>query len=98
MDMKDLQPDVDPEETQEWLDALDAVIKVEGTERAHYLLERMIERTRRAGAQLPFTGTTAYINTIPAGLEERSPGDHELEHRIRTYIRWNAMAMVVRAN
>jgi pyruvate dehydrogenase E1 component len=98
MDMKDLQPDVDPEETQEWLDALDAVIKVEGTERAHYLLERMIERTRRAGAQLPFTGTTAYINTIPAGLEERSPGDHELEHRIRSISRWNAMAMVVRAN
>ncbi|MGH8666247.1 MAG: pyruvate dehydrogenase (acetyl-transferring), homodimeric type [Burkholderiales bacterium] len=98
MDMKDLQPDVDPQETQEWLDALDAVIKVEGTERAHYLLERMIERTRRAGAQLPFTGTTAYLNTIPPGLEERSPGDHELEHRIRTYVRWNAMAMVVRAN
>ncbi|MCC7079874.1 MAG: pyruvate dehydrogenase (acetyl-transferring), homodimeric type [Burkholderiales bacterium] len=98
MDMKDLQPDVDPQETQEWLDALDAVIKVEGTERAHYLLERMIERTRRAGAQLPYTGTTAYLNTIPPGMEERSPGNHELEHRIRTYVRWNAMAMVVRAN
>ena len=98
MDMKDLQPDVDPQETQEWLEALDAVIKVEGTERAHYLLERLIERTRRAGAQLPYTGTTAYLNTIPPGLEDRSPGDHELEHRIRTYVRWNAMAMVVRAN
>ncbi|MCC6531223.1 MAG: pyruvate dehydrogenase (acetyl-transferring), homodimeric type [Burkholderiales bacterium] len=96
--MKDLQPDVDPQETQEWLDALDAVLKVEGKERAHFLLEKLIERARRAGAHLPYTATTAYMNTIPPGLEERSPGDHELEYRIRSYVRWNAMAMVVRAN
>ena len=98
MDMKDLQPDVDPQETQEWLEALDAVLKVEGVERAHFLLERLIERARRAGANLPYKATTAYMNTIPTGLEERSPGDHELEDRIRAYVRWNAMAMVVRAN
>ncbi len=98
MDMKDLQPDVDPQETQEWLEALDAVLKVEGVERAHFLLEQLIERARRAGANLPYKATTAYMNTIPPGLEERSPGDHELEDRIRSYIRWNAMAMVVRAN
>jgi pyruvate dehydrogenase E1 component len=98
MDMKDLQPDVDPQETQEWLDALDAVLKVEGVERAHFLLEQLIERARRAGGNLPYKATTAYMNTIPPGLEERSPGDHELEQRIRAYVRWNAMAMVVRAN
>ncbi len=98
MDMKDFQPDVDPQETQEWLDALDAVLKVEGIERAHFLLEQLIERARRAGANLPYKATTAYMNTIPPGLEERSPGDHEIEHRIRAYVRWNAMAMVVRAN
>ena len=98
MDMKELQPDVDPQETQEWLEALDAVLKVEGVERAHFLLERLIERARRAGANLPYKATTAYMNTIPTGLEERSPGDHELEDRIRAYVRWNAMAMVVRAN
>ncbi len=59
MDMKDLQPDVDPQETQEWLEALDAVLKVEGVERAHFLLEQLIERARRAGANLPYKATTA---------------------------------------
>ena len=98
MDMKDIQPDIDPQETQEWLEALDAVLKVGGTERAHYLLERLIERARRAGAYLPYSANTAYINTIPPGLEERSPGDHEIEDRIRSYVRWNALAMVLRAN
>jgi pyruvate dehydrogenase E1 component len=91
-------PDTDPQETNEWLDALDGVLAQEGTERAHYLLERLIERARRAGAYLPYSVNTAYINTIPPGKEERSPGDHELEHRIRSYVRWNAMAMVLRAN
>jgi pyruvate dehydrogenase E1 component len=91
-------PDTDPQETNEWLDALDGVLAQEGTERAHYLLERLIERARRAGAYLPYSANTAYINTIPPGKEERSPGDHELEHRIRSYVRWNAMAMVLRAN
>jgi pyruvate dehydrogenase E1 component len=97
MDMKD-NPDVDPQETQEWLEALDSVLKFEGTERAHYLLEKMIERARGAGAYLPYSANTPYINTIPPAAEARSPGDHALEHRIRSYVRWNAMAMVVRAN
>ena len=91
-------PDDDAQETSEWLDALDGVLATEGIDRAHYLLERLIERARRAGAYLPYSANTAYINTIPPGLETRSPGDHELEHRIRSYVRWNAAAMVLRAN
>ena len=91
-------PDIDPSETQEWLDALDSVLTNEGTERAHYLLERLVEKARRSGAYLPYSATTAYINTIPPGKEERSPGNHALEHRIRSYVRWNSMAMVLRAN
>jgi pyruvate dehydrogenase E1 component len=91
-------PDIDPQETQEWLDALDGVLAVEGPQRAHYIVEKLIEKARRSGAYLPYSANTAYINTIPPGQEERSPGDHALEHRIRSYVRWNAMAMVVRAN
>src|SRR6202521_1030505 len=91
-------PDTDPQETQEWLDALDGVLEYEGTQRAHYLLERLIDKSRRSGAYLPYSANTAYINTIPPGQEERSPGNFELEQRIRSYVRWNAMAMVVRAN
>ena len=92
------RPDGDPQETQEWLDALDAVLDREGPERAHYLVERLIRRARRKGAYLPYSANTAYINTIPESHQKPSPGDHELEHRIRSLIRWNAMAMVVRAN
>ncbi len=91
-------PDRDPQETQEWLDALDGVLKYEGPERAHFLLEQLLEQARRGGVSLPFSANTPYINTIPPALEEKSPGDHELEHRIRSYVRWNAVAMVVRAN
>jgi len=90
--------DVDPQETQEWLDALEAVVEAEGVERAHYLLERLIEKSRRSGANIPHSPNTAYINTIPHQLEARSPGDHDIEHRIRSVIRWNALAMVIRAN
>src|SRR5688500_8974840 len=98
MDMKDIVPDSDPQETQEWLDALDAVLKIEGGERAHYLLDKLIERARRAGADIPFSATTAYINTIPPDKEPRFPGDRAVEAKLRAYVRWNAMAMVVRAN
>ena len=98
MDMKDMVPDADPQETQEWLDALDSVLKVEGTERAHYLLEKLVDKARRSGAYIPFSANTAYLNTIPPEKEERSPGDPALEDKIRSYVRWNAMAMVVRAN
>ncbi|MGR8921238.1 MAG: pyruvate dehydrogenase (acetyl-transferring), homodimeric type, partial [Gammaproteobacteria bacterium] len=92
------QLDNDPQETQEWIDALDAVIDVEGVERSHYLLERLIDEARRAGVNLPYSAATAYINTIPPHREARTPGDAELEWRIRSINRWNAMAMVVRAN
>lgn len=91
-------PDIDPQETQEWLDALESVLINEGEERAHFLLEKMVEKARRSGAYLPYSANTAYINTIPPGKEVRSPGNHAIEHRIRSYVRWNAMAMVLRAN
>jgi pyruvate dehydrogenase E1 component len=91
-------PDRDPQETQEWLDALDSVLKYEGPERAQYLLEQLHARARRNGVSLPFSANTSYVNTIAPGTEEKSPGDHELEHRIRSFVRWNAVAMVVRAN
>jgi pyruvate dehydrogenase E1 component len=90
--------DPDPQETQEWLDALDGVLAVEGPDRAHYLIEQLIEAARERGAYLPFSANTAYINTIPTEAQVRLPGDAEIEHRIRSYVRWNAMAMVLRAN
>ncbi len=92
------QHDSDPQETQEWLDALDAVIANEGLERAHFLLEKMIDDARRSGANLPFSNVTAYLNTIPTHLQEPHPGDTALERRIKSLVRWNALAMVVRAN
>ena len=95
---EDNKQDLDPTETQEWLDALDAVLKHAGPERAHELLEALVEKARLSGAQIPFSANTAYINTIPPHLEERSPGDHALEWKIRSIIRWNAMAMVVNSN
>jgi len=93
-----LEQDLDPTETQEWIESLSSVINADGPERAHYLLERMVDETRRAGGHLPFQPTTEYINTIPPHMEAKSPGDAAMEWRIRTLIRWNAMAMVVRAN
>jgi pyruvate dehydrogenase E1 component len=93
-----LDQDLDPGETREWSEALAAVINHDGPERAHYLLQRMVEATRRAGGHLPFSPTTEYINTIPPHLEAKMPGDPTMEWRIRCLIRWNAMAMVVRAN
>ncbi|MGE4124087.1 MAG: pyruvate dehydrogenase (acetyl-transferring), homodimeric type [Pusillimonas sp.] len=92
------QADIDAVETQEWLEALEAVLEQEGPERAHFLLERLVDLARRSGAHIPFSPNTAYVNTIPPGLEPGHPGNLELEARIRSYIRWNAMAMVVRAN
>ena len=65
--------DIDPQETQEWLEALESVLTNEGAERAHYLLEKLVEKARRSGAYLPYSANTAYINTIPVGKEERSP-------------------------
>ena len=91
-------PDADPQETREWLDALDGVIKAEGHDRAHFLLESLIDQARRAGANLPFSATTDYINTIPVEQQVKLPGDAAIEEKIRNYARWNAMAMVLRAN
>jgi pyruvate dehydrogenase E1 component len=93
-----LDQDLDPTETREWTQALDAVIAADGTDRAHYLLERLVDATRRAGGYLPFQPTTEYVNTIPPPLEAKMPGDPNMEWRIRCLLRWNAMAMVVRAN
>src|SRR5258708_310325 len=90
--------DPDALETQEWLDALESVLEREGPERVRYLLEKLVGKARRSGAYIPFSLNTAYLNTIPPHLEERSPGDHALEERIRSFCRWNAMVMVAKAN
>ncbi|MDH5675684.1 MAG: pyruvate dehydrogenase (acetyl-transferring), homodimeric type [Myxococcales bacterium] len=92
------QSDSDTEETQDWLDSLESVIAHEGLERAHALIEALIDAARRAGANLPYKATTAYLNTIHLNDEARNPGDEELEYRLRSYVRWNAMVMVVKAN
>ncbi len=92
------KPDIDPQETQEWIDSLEAVLENEGVERAHFLLERLIDKARRSGAYLPFSANTAYLNTLPVTKQERFPGNRAIEQRIRSFVRWNAMAMVVQAN
>jgi pyruvate dehydrogenase E1 component len=92
------QDDIDELETREWLEALDAVISNEGTERAHFLLEQLIAKARKSGAYLPYSANTAYLNTIPPSRQDTHNGDKEMERRIRSLIRWNAMAMVVKAN
>ena len=92
------KPDIDPQETQEWLEALEGVLEQEGAERAHFLIERLIDKARRSGVNLPFSANTAYVNTIPLTQQPPYPGDQAMEARIRAYIRWNAMAMVVQAN
>ncbi|TVT53472.1 MAG: pyruvate dehydrogenase (acetyl-transferring), homodimeric type [Azoarcus sp. PHD] len=93
-----LQPDPDTQETQEWLEAIAAVIENEGPERAHYLIEKLIDSAREEGINLPYSATTQYINTIPADQQPKYPGDPDMEIKLHSYIRWNAMAMVVRAN
>src|SRR6478672_2986824 len=90
--------DPDVMETKEWLDALEAVIENEGPERAHYLMERMVDLARRRGAHIPFSSNTAYVNTIPNHMGAHCPGNLEYEERLRSWMRWNAMAMVVKAN
>ncbi|CAN5505473.1 pyruvate dehydrogenase (acetyl-transferring), homodimeric type [soil metagenome] len=90
--------DPDSQETREWTDALSAVIGTEGGDRAHFLLETLIDHARQAGIDVPFSANTAYVNTIPVDQEERCPGNLEIEERLRAYMRWNAMAMVVKAN
>ena len=90
--------DIDPLETQEWLDALESVLDNEGEDRAHYLMTRLGELASRSGTPLPYAITTPYRNTIPVTHEARMPGDLFMERRIRSLVRWNALAMVMRTN
>ena len=90
--------DSDPIETKEWLEALDGVIELEGVDRAHFLMGRVLDQARTRGAAMPYLATTPYLNTIPPDREAPHPGDRAIEHRIRSYIRWNALAIVLRAN
>lgn len=90
--------DMDPAETQEWLEALDALVQYAGHERAHFVLEQLLNEARQHGVDMPCSATTEYVNTIPPENEDLSPGDQILERRLRACMRWNAMAMVVKAN
>ncbi len=90
--------DIDPIETGEWVESIDSVLSQHGPERAHFLLNQMIDFARRSGAYLPYSPNTAYLNTIATGRQPEYPGDRSLERRLEAYIRWNAMAMVVQAN
>jgi pyruvate dehydrogenase E1 component len=94
----DRSSDPDPAETSEWLEALESVFRTEGIERGHYLIERLIDQARRSGAHLPYSAATAYLNTIHVRDEPQLPGEPGLEYRIRSLVRWNALAMVVQAN
>ena len=94
--VRDPQNDDDPQETAEWLGSLDGVIAHVGTDRAHFLIQQQIEFARVNGEHLPFSASTPYINTIPTGRQKKIPGDQAIEHTIRSYTRWNAIAMVLR--
>ena len=83
----EMQKDVDPQETREWVDALSAVLAVEGPDRAHFLIEQLIDIARRSGAYMPFSANTAYINTIPVEAQVPLPGDQNIENRISSYTR-----------
>src|ERR1051325_6693323 len=100
--MKKIVPETSPDfgeiERREWLDSLDYVIRHGGPERANDLLTALQNRAQQAGIRIPFTANTPYINTIPADRQPVYPGSREIERRIRTLVRWNALAMVVRAN
>ena len=90
--------DIDPVETKEWVESLTAVVQQEGSERANFLIKQLIDHAYRQGSKIPYTQSTPYINTIPPEEETKSPGDQNIERRLRSLIRWNAAAMVVRAN
>lgn len=96
--MSDQFIDQDPQETQEWLDALEAVVQFEGTDKAHHLIATLIEKARVHGIDIPYSANTPYINTIALEEQDNYPGDLTLEQRVRSILRWNAMAMVVKAN
>ncbi|NJA05941.1 pyruvate dehydrogenase (acetyl-transferring), homodimeric type [Methylococcaceae bacterium WWC4] len=90
--------DIDPAETQEWMEALQAVIEKEGSDRASYLIETLLETARQSGLDIPFSANTPYINTIPVDKQPKYPGNTDIERTVRSYVRWNAMMMVLRAN
>ncbi len=96
--MKDAAEDLDPIESREWQEAILDVIERDGADRAHFLLDRAVQRARAAGARLPFSARTPYVNTIPPDDQPDFPGDLQMEWRVRTINRWNAMATVVRRN
>ena len=97
-DRPELTTDIDPLETREWVESLASTLEREGVDRTHFILEQLVDHARRSGAHLPFDATTSYVNTIPVTQQPRVPGDPGLERRIRSLIRWNALAMVVNAN
>ncbi len=90
--------DLDPQETEEWIESLHSLLERDGVERAHFILEKLRDEARRAGVNLPYSANTAYVNTIPTSREEPAPGKPGVERRIRSLVRWNALAMVVKAN
>ena len=90
--------DTDPQETQDWIDSITSLIEEKGSDRTHYIIEKLIDYSRRNGIKIPFSANTDYINTISLANQESYPGNRNLERRIKSIIRWNAMAMVVRAN
>jgi len=92
------QIDIDPTETQEWLEALVAIQEQDGNERVHFIIEQLVEQARQSGADIPFSANTAYVNTIPVEMQPKFPGMTTIERKIRAYVRWNAMMMVLRAN
>ena len=91
-------PDIDPAETQEWVDAFDAIVREEGKTRAQYLVRRLLKRSRMLNLGIPELVQTPYINTISPEQEPSFPGDEQMEKRIRRIMRWNAVVMVTRAN
>src|SRR5690554_393430 len=93
-----MHQDIDPMETREWLDALESVIKFQGEERAGFLVKQLLDKATESGIPTPDAITTPFRNTIPTHQEKRMPGDLFMERRIRSLVRWNALAMVMRAN
>lgn len=98
MNDKEKRIDIDPQETREWQESLSAVLDNQGPDRTHFLIEKMMDLARRNGVKIPYKQTTSYLNTIPVSQQVKFPGDRAMERRIKSLIRWNAMAMVVRAN
>lgn len=93
-----MHKDFDVQETEEWMEALESVVRARGADRVRFLLNRMIQKSFQSGIRLPFTANTPYVNTIPVEKQPPYPGNRKIERRIKSLIRWNAMAMVVRAN